>query len=130
MTRRQFGRRALTIVPLAWLGSAALALAHAALVRSIPAARAELRRPPDRVQLWFNERLEPGYSSLSVVDGTGQRVDGQDARVAPEDEKLLAVSLPALPAGRYTVRYRVLSVDGHVVQSEFSFMVLGADGRR
>jgi copper resistance protein C len=130
MTRRQFARRVMTIGPLAWWWPTAITSAHAALVRSVPAARSDLRRVPDRVQLWFNERLEPAYSSLSVVDGGGNRVDGQDARVGPDDPKLLSVSLPALSPGSYTVRFRVLSVDGHVVQSEFPFTIRGEAGRR
>jgi len=35
----------------------------------------------------------------------------------------MSVSLPPLAPGRYTVRFRVLSVDGHVVESRFTFTV-------
>jgi len=102
------------------------AAAHAVLVRSAPAARATLAEKPDRVQLWFNERLEPAFSSMSVWSAAGTQVDAGDARVAPDDPKRLSVSLLPLPPGAYTVRYRVLSVDGHVVDSSFSFTVRGA----
>ena len=37
--------------------------AHAVLVRSSPAHRAVLTQAPERVDLWFNERLEPAYST-------------------------------------------------------------------
>jgi copper resistance protein C len=130
MTRRECGRRALAIVLFGCWWPAELAGAHAALVRSIPAPRSDLRRPPDRIQLWFNERLEPAYSSLSVTDDAGNRVDGQDTRVGPDDPKLLSVSVPVLGPGRYAVRFRVLSVDGHVVTSEFSFTIRGEVPRR
>lgn len=96
---------------------------HAFLVKAIPARRATLLRPPNRVQLWFNERLEPAYSTVSVTDATGRRVDGQEVKVGPEDPKLLSVPLPPLEAGTYTIRFRVLSVDGHVVESEYLFTV-------
>jgi hypothetical protein len=43
--------------------------------------------------------------------------------VGPDDAKRLSVTLPPLPPGAYTVRYRVLSVDGHVVDSSFSFTI-------
>jgi hypothetical protein len=33
------------------------------------------------------------------------------------------VSLPPLVPGRYTVNFRVLSVDGHVVESKLTFTV-------
>jgi methionine-rich copper-binding protein CopC len=121
----------LAMALLAWgWCSTGVVVAHAALVRSIPAARAELRRSPASVQLWFNERLEAAYSSVSVVDQSGKRIDEQDVRVGPEDSKLLSVSLPALAPGSYTVRFRVLSIDGHVVQSEFPFTIRGEAGQR
>jgi hypothetical protein len=114
-----------------WLAAATLVLlltpgagwAHASLVKSSPARRAVLTRPPAEVQLWFNERLEPAFSQLSVIDGGGQRVDIHDARVGPEDPRRLSVGVPPLPPGTYTVRYRVLSVDGHIVESEFPFTI-------
>jgi hypothetical protein len=32
------------------------------------------------VQLWFNERLEPAFSKLRVVDRDGRQVDTGDVR--------------------------------------------------
>jgi methionine-rich copper-binding protein CopC len=43
--------------------------------------------------------------------------------VGPDDPRKLSVTLPALASGRYVVRYRALSVDGHVVESSFVFTV-------
>ena len=104
----------------------AAAWSHAYLVRSTPAARAAVARSPERVQLWFNERLEPAYSRVSVHNRDGQRVDVGDVQVAPAEPTRLSVGVPSLPAGSYAVKYRVLSVDGHVVEAEFSFTVRGA----
>jgi methionine-rich copper-binding protein CopC len=100
-----------------------LGWAHAYLVKSSPARRAVLTRPPAEVQLWFNERLEAAFSSVSVVDRDGRQVDRGDVRVGPDDPKRLSVGVPPLPPGTYTVRYRVLSVDGHLVESQFSFTI-------
>ncbi len=117
-------RHLLTIVSIAlgllWPGSA---WSHAVLVRSQPGARAAVARAPERVQLWFNERLEPAYSRVSVWNGAAQRVDAGDSRVTEAEPTELSVSVPPLPAGSYTVKYRVLSVDGHLVESEFVFSV-------
>jgi len=105
---------------LGWPGPAS---SHAYLVRSTPAARAVVTRAPERVQLWFNERLEPAYSRVSVWNREGQRVDAGDVEVAAAEPTRLSVAVPPLPAGAYTVQYRVLSVDGHVVESRFGFTV-------
>ena len=40
-----------------------------------------------------------------------------------DDPKQLTATLKVLSAGRYVVKYRVLSVDGHVVQDQFPFTV-------
>jgi hypothetical protein len=97
--------------------------AHAFLVKSSPARRAVLVRAPAEVRLWFNERLEAAFSTLAVVDANGRRVDAGDVRVGPDDPKRLSVGVTPLAPGTYTVRYRVLSVDGHIVESEFSFTI-------
>jgi len=104
----------------------ALVESHAVLVKSLPPARAVLTRPPVRVQLWFSERLEPAFSSASVWSASGKQVDKRDACVSPDDPKELSVSLGALDAGTYTVRCRILSVDGHVVEANYPFTIKSA----
>jgi copper resistance protein C len=99
------------------------ASAHAYLVKSVPAGRATLFNSPGKIQLWFNERLEPRYSSISVHDPDGKRVDSDNAQVPAEDPKQLSIGVKNLPAGRYTVKFRVLSVDGHVVEQSFPFTI-------
>jgi hypothetical protein len=102
-----------------------VASAHALLDKSEPARRATLAKAPAVVRLWFNERLEPAFSSLDVVDAVGRPVTSQAARVSAQDAKLLELALPALAPGVYTVRYKVLSVDGHTVKASFTFTVKG-----
>jgi methionine-rich copper-binding protein CopC len=113
--------RLLTFAFLCFIPS--VAGAHAYLVKSVPAGRATLYSSPGKIQLWFNERLESKYSSASVYGPDGQRVDAGDAQVSAEDPKQLSVALKQIPAGRYTVKFRVLSVDGHVVEQSFPFTV-------
>jgi copper resistance protein C len=114
-------RRRFTAAALGVLLVTTTAWPHAALVRSTPARRATLTAAPDRVQLWFNEAIEPRFSGVSVWNAAGEQVDLGNARVEPEDPKRLTVGLKPLERGAYRVRFRVLSVDGHVVESEFPF---------
>jgi methionine-rich copper-binding protein CopC len=101
----------------------ASSFSHSLLVRSQPGQRSTVTRPPERVQMWFSERLEPAYAAVSVWNEAGKQVDGGDASVDQDDPALLSVSTPNLGPGRYTVRFRVLSVDGHVVESSYTFTV-------
>lgn len=125
--RRRAARWAGAALAVALLGSppAAPVHAHAVLVRSAPSHRAVLGQAPERVELWFNERLEPAYSTVTIWNEAGRQVDERDATVAPDDPRRLSVSIATRAAGRYTVQYRVLSVDGHVVDSRFTFTVKG-----
>lgn len=124
MTRK----RALLLAALAGASalSPVIAAAHSLLVRSDPARRAAVSRAPERVRLWFSERLEPAYATLSVWSEAGKQVDAGDAEVDASDPALLSVGTHALGPGHYTVRFRVLSVDGHVVESSFTFTVRAA----
>ena len=101
------------------------ASAHAYLVKAVPAQRAMVFSPPERVDLWFNERLEAAFCTLRVFDAADKPVDKGDMQVAKDDPKHLLVGLNPLAPGVYTVKFRVLSVDGHVVSNQFSFTVRG-----
>jgi copper resistance protein C len=99
------------------------AAGHAVLIRSTPAHRAVLARAPARVDLWFSERLEPAYSTASVWDEAGRRVDDGRVTMGPDDPRRLWVALAIRGPGLHTVTYRVLSVDGHIVESRITFTV-------
>ena len=96
---------------------------HAQLVKSVPTRRAVLSKAPGHVQLWFNEGLEARFCHISVWNAAGQQVDSGVLRADPGNPKQLSISLPALAPGIYTVKYRVLSVDSHIVEDQFSFTV-------
>ncbi len=99
------------------------ASAHAFLDRADPAVGSAVTVSPKEVRLWFTEELESAFSTLHVVDGAGHTVDGGDGRVDASDPTLLRVSLRALPPGTYRVIWRVLSVDSHTTEGDFTFDV-------
>jgi copper resistance protein C len=104
---------------VAW---AAAAHAHAFLDHARPPVGGTVGAPPAAVQLWFTERLEPAFSTLQVLAPSGERVDQGGAQVGPDGTRL-SVALKPLPPGRYKVVWRVVSVDTHVTNGEFSFEV-------
>ncbi len=106
-----------------WLALPSSAWAHARLVKSIPAKQAVLAQAPTQIQLWFNEPLEARFSQVSVWNAAGQQVHKGAIQGDPQDTKKLIIPLPALDMGLYTVKYRVLSVDSHLIENQFSFTV-------
>jgi methionine-rich copper-binding protein CopC len=96
-----------------------VALPHAKLLNTSPAAGAELPAAPKVLTLDFNESVKLAVLKLS----TG----GKDVAV-PYDGTAsaahVAVPLPALAAGTYEVRWSAMTVDdGHVVKGTFSFVI-------
>ncbi len=113
----------LLIVSIVCFFNISSVFAHAMLVKAEPAKRASLTTAPSQVRLWFNEEIEPAFAALSVLDANKKAVTEDKAVVDSEDPKSIILKLPEMQPGRYTVKFRVLSVDGHVVDSEYEFTV-------
>ena len=101
------------------------AFAHSMLVKAEPPRRAVLTKSPIQVRLWFNEKIEGDYASLVVLDAKKQPITDLKPTLAPDDPKSIILPVPELAPGKYSVKFRVLSVDGHVVESSFDFTVKG-----
>ncbi len=99
------------------------ALAHATLVETYPADGDEVSGSPGQVQLLFDEPIEAEFDPLKVYDQEGERVDEDNARVSPNNRKLLVTDLQELPEGAYTVDWRVTSTDGHPISGTRRFAV-------
>lgn len=97
------------------------ASAHAFLDRADPRVGSTVRTAPAVVRIWFTERLEPAFSKVQVLDEAGRRVDRGDVQVEPGTGKEMRVSLSSLAPGTYRVVWRVLSVDTHVTEGDFTF---------
>ncbi|WFU37798.1 copper resistance protein CopC [Bradyrhizobium sp. CB82] len=94
--------------------------AHAELDHAEPRVGNKVASPPREVTLWFTQKLEAAFSSISVTGPSGQRVDAGKARVSGNQ---MSVSLKAAGAGTYHVNWRVLSVDTHTTDGSFTFQV-------
>lgn len=111
------------VVAMAVSLQSAPALAHAMLVKAEPARRASLTVTPAQVRLWFNEEVEKDYAALTVLNADKTPVTEVKPHTALDDPKAIVLPLPELASGKYTVKFRVLSVDGHVVDSSYDFTV-------
>ena len=98
------------------------AYAHASLDRADPRVGNTVKSPR-MVSLWFTQDLERAFSAIEVLDSNGSRMNAGNAVVDPNDRKLLRVPVKVLPAGTYTVKWHVLSVDTHTTEGNFTFHV-------
>jgi copper transport protein len=101
-----------------------VASAHAYLVKTVPSASGVLNGPPSSVALTFDEAVEPRFAIISVTDAGGeQETTAPVSRSAANPDTLVVPLRPHLPSGWYLVYWRAISVDGHPVQSAFTFAV-------
>ena len=110
----------ISIAPLLLLLVAGDASAHAELDRAEPRVGNKVASPPRAVTLWFTQKLEQAFSSITVTNAAGERVDAGKTRVSGNQ---MSVSLRAGGSGTYRVNWRVLSVDTHTTEGNFTFQV-------
>ena len=100
-----------------------VAAAHAFLDHASPRVGSTVHGAPGEVRVWFTEELEPAFSTLRVLDKDGKQVDRRDKKIDPRERMQMSVSLPPLAPGTYRVQWRALSVDTHVTEGDFTFVV-------
>jgi copper transport protein len=111
----------LAIAILAALAAPAAAAAHANLVRSLPANGAVLARPPAVVRIVFDDSVQVGPGIEAIRNG-GRSVLAGRPHVA--DEQTLVVPLRrGLADGAYSVRWSIVSDDGHFESGVLAFAI-------
>lgn len=108
------------IIPLLLAFATGNASAHAMLERAEPRVGNKVAAPPREVVLWFSQKLEPAFSTVTVTDPAGKRVDTGKPRV---NGSQISVSLRSAATGTYHVTWRVLSTDAHTTDGSFTFQV-------
>lgn len=103
--------------------TASPAFAHAFLDHASPAVGSTVHAPPREVRLWFSQPLEPAFSKMRVLDASGRQVDAGDSHLDSADATIVIATLPSLAPGTYRVQWRVVSVDTHVSEGDFTFDV-------
>ena len=97
--------------------------AHAKLQNSTPANGATLSPAPSELRLEYNEAIEPAMSSVKVMGPDGRPVTIEKAEAAKNDDKVLVVKVPPLPAGAYRVEWSAMGHDGHHTKGTVNFTV-------
>jgi len=96
--------------------------AHAVLLDSNPALKAQVAGPDVPIQLRFNVRIDANRSRLTLVrpDGSAQTLDLS----TPASANTLTSQAHSLSPGEYRLRWQVLASDGHLTRGEIPFTVI------
>jgi copper transport protein len=99
----------------------AAASAHATLDHTTPRFGTRLQASPPAVRLEFDQSVDALPNAITVYTAKGRTVSGPTRSSA--DHRTISARLPRLARGAYTVRWRAVSADGHVVSGVFTFGV-------
>ncbi len=110
------------IIAIAVALYALAAHAHTALDRATPAVGSTVAAAPNEVVLVFTDKLEPAFSTIEVRNANGAAMQAGKATLIGNGTQL-RVPLKPLTPGTYKVIWRVLSVDTHRTQGDFTFHV-------
>jgi copper transport protein len=113
--------RALAVLVLAALVAPAAAAAHARLLHTVPADGAVVARAPHRVLVAFDDTVHVSSGNAAVANTSRRSVLAGPARA---HGRILTLPLRSgLPRGAYTVRWSIVSEDGHREQGVIAFAV-------
>lgn len=121
MTRRA---AVLVLIGLALLLGATPAFAHGFVVSTDPADGSSLPTGPSTVTVTFDEPVQKGFDTLTVVGPDGNLWSTGDTRI--DGDALRIDVLPLGPAGIYTIGFRAISADSHPVSGSRSFTLTTA----
>jgi len=111
--------RRLALVALVALALPAQAFAHANLDSTTPKFQQRVQTAPRVVALKFDQSVKAEPNAIQVKNQFGKLLSG----TASASGETVTAPLRKLPRGPYTVRWHVLSEDGHVVSGIFTFGV-------
>ncbi|MFL5955464.1 MAG: CopD family protein [Gaiellaceae bacterium] len=109
--------RRLLLILLAALAFPAVASAHATLRSTAPAFGTETRSAPSQIVLHFDQHVKLLPRSIRVLNGVGKDF----ALPARWSGTNVVAGVRSLRLGAYTVRWRAISADSHVVSGVWTF---------
>jgi methionine-rich copper-binding protein CopC len=97
--------------------------AHVEIVSSFPEKFANVNPIPTQVWIEFSGQLQTldgeVVNSLEVIDSTGIAVNFDDLII--EGAKIMTKISGQSAPGAFTVKYRVVGDDGHVIEGDYTF---------
>ena len=97
--------------------------AHVEIVSTFPERFANVNPIPTQVWIEFSGQLQTldgeAVNSLEVIDSTGIAVNFDDLII--EGAKIMTKISGQSAPGAFTVKYRVVGEDGHVIEDDYTF---------
>ncbi|WP_281975095.1 copper resistance CopC family protein [Halobacillus litoralis] len=97
--------------------------AHTSLEEATPEEGEKLENPIKLINISFSTKIENG-STLYLENKEGKTITPSSVKIT--DNKLTANFSNPLPPDTYTVNWKILGADGHVIENKYSFTIVKA----
>ncbi len=94
---------------------------HARLVRAEPGVDSVVTAAPTRIQLWFNEPVNPRLTSAALLTRDSTPVATVTFARTPDPLSVAGPVAATLAPGQYRIQWRTMSPDGHTIRGEYRF---------
>lgn len=108
------------------LGTSGAALAHDQVTGTSPSDGSTVATAPEKIDISMTNTPAAIGSQVLVVDEAG--TNWAEGEVSVLDRVATQAVRPGAPAGKYTVKWRLVSADSHPVDGEFTFTATAAGG--
>lgn len=96
------------------------ASAHSELISSTPSDGSTVQKSISAIKLQFGERIEK-VVKMDLKNNSGKTFQIQKPDV--QGKNLTVHIKKPLPSGAYTMKWKVISIDGHAISQELSFNI-------
>ena len=103
------------------LGTAAMFHNH--LVKSSPMAGESVPASPAEIRLWFNERPEIPFTSVTLLTADSTKIVTIKAVKTTDSMAVVAPLVNPLKPGTYLVTWRTAGTDGHAIRGTYRFTI-------
>lgn len=93
---------------------------HNQLLKADPAANSEVAGSPKELRLWFSQKPDAGLTTIALLGADSSSGPVGPVEAADSSSVRVTVAQELVP-GRYRVRWKTASDDGHVIRGNYVF---------
>lgn len=113
-------KKSLFIFFMLLLAFSAPVSAHTGLKNSSPTDGETVTERMQEIRLEFETAIENG-STLSLIDESGAEISIENVELS--ESEMTATTTKPLGGGQYSVSWRIVGEDGHVIEGTYSFII-------
>jgi methionine-rich copper-binding protein CopC len=99
-----------------------LAYSHAGILNSTPPKNGIVTAPLEKISIKLGGAVEPAFSKAEVFDPDDNKIS-QKTQFLKGNKIMEAELKENLAPGLYTIKWKIMSMDGHSLKGEYTFTI-------